>query len=465
MRTGATPGLIYDPPSREPPGRSRIRVAAAPDGATRDVAERLAAGGLRVTRAADGIVVAEYRGDPTPYVDCGSLTYDEAGRRIFLHAATPSSTFKRRIGSRDATIQRDLILSARQVAQITGTDGGSLVEIGVIYVLTRHNEMQGPGGNGQGVDRQTISFASDRQGRFRNKATVCQANGQLEELAVETVVALAEPAPGQAPEALARVEFEVPEPAFTQPTLPTSAPIVVPADERVALVIGNSNYQDATSLPNTVNDARAIAEVLGTLGFTVERGIDLDARETEAMLRSFSRKLEKADVGLFYYAGHGLQVHGANYILPVDAEIERESDLVFDAVELDSVLRLLEERPRTSLVFLDACRNNPFARNLARSMGASRAVNVGSGLAQMQSGIGTLIAYATQPNNVALDGGEGRNSPFTDALIAHIATPGIEVRQMLSRVRKSVIDETGGTQVPWDHSSLIGDFYFVAPTS
>ena len=466
----------------------RSLVAGDPDRVTRDIADRFAAGGLLVTRAADGIVVGEYHGDPTPYVDCGSLTYDEAGRRILLNAATPSSNFKRRVGPRDVSIRRDLLLNARQVAQVSRTAAGSEVEVGATYVLTRNNQMHDTGGKELGLNRQTISFSSDGRGRFRNKRTICQANGRLEDLALGTRVALAEPVPGQkAPEAPGPLEIKLEEPTPAQPTrptpapveiqlaaptptqetLPTSAPIVIPADERVALVIGNSRYEDASSLPNTLNDARAIAEGLRGLGFTVERGIDLDGRETEAALRRFSRMLEDADVGLFYYAGHGLQVNGANYILPVDAEIERESDLLFDAVQLNSVLRLLEERPRTSLVFLDACRDNPFARNLARNMRASsRAIDVGSGLAQMQSGIGTLIAYATQPNNVALDGTEGgRNSPFTQALVDHIATPGIEVRQMLSRVRKAVIEETDGAQVPWDHSSLIGDFYFVAPTS
>jgi Caspase domain len=466
-RTAAPTALAYRAPSSKPPGPARARVAGEPDGITRDIADRLAAGGILVTRAADGIVVGEYHGDPTPYVDCGSLTYDEAGRRTLLNAATARSSFRRWVGPGDVSIQRDLLLNVRQVAQVSRTAEGSEAEVGATYVLTRNNQMHDTGGKELGVNRQTISFASDGRGQFRDKRTVCQANGRLEDLALGTRVALAEPAPGQkAPEAPAPAEIKLAAPTPAMQALPTSAPIVIPADERVALVIGNSRYEDDDSLPNTLNDARAVAEVLGTLGFTVERGIDLDGRETEAALRRFSRLLEDADVGLFYYAGHGLQVHGTNYIVPVDAKIDRESDLLFDAVELNSVLRLLEERPRTSLVFLDACRDNPFARNLARSMGASRAVSVGSGLAQMQSGIGTLIAYATQPNNVALDGTEdGRNSPFTRALVDHIATPGIEVRQMLSRVRKAVIEETDGAQVPWDHSSLIGDFYFVAPTS
>ena len=416
VRTAAAPALAYRAPAQKPPGRARVEVAEQPDRVARAIAERLAAGGLRVTRAADGVVVAEYQGDPTPYVDCGALTYHEAGRRTLVHAASPSSTFKRRVGLRDVTVQRDLLLNARQVVQVTGTAEGSLVDVSATYALTRNTETHDPGGKEVGADRQTISFASDGQGRFRDKATVCQANGLLEGLAVGTPVALArlEPSAG-APAAPAAAEIAAPAPA--PQTLPTSAPIVLPADERVALVIGNSRYDDAVYLENTANDARAMADVLRALGFTVLAGMDLDTRETEAVLRRFSRMLEDADIGLFFYAGHGMQVHGANYIVPVDAQLKRESDLLFEAVELNSVLRLLEERPRTSLVFLDACRDNPFVRNLARSMGASRAVNVGSGLAQTQAGIGTLIAYATQPNNVAFDGIESPNSPFTRALV------------------------------------------------
>ena len=198
MRTAAAPALAYRTPSREPPGRARVQVADEPDQVTRDIAERFAAGGLRVTRAADGIVVAEYRGDPSPYVDCGSLTYDKSGRRTILHAAAPNSTFKRRVGPRDVTIRRDLLLNARHVAQITGTAEGSLVDISAIYTLTRNNEMYGSGGTGRGVDRQTISFASDEQGRFRDKGTVCQANGLLERLAVGTPAALARLGPSEA---------------------------------------------------------------------------------------------------------------------------------------------------------------------------------------------------------------------------------------------------------------------------
>ncbi|MCH8998311.1 MAG: caspase family protein [Proteobacteria bacterium] len=233
------------------------------------------------------------------------------------------------------------------------------------------------------------------------------------------------------------------------------------AGRRVALVIGNSAYENTVPLPNPRNDAEALAEVLGGLGFEVLEGIDLDRASMTGLLRRYADRLKDASVGLFFYAGHGLQVDGLNYLVPVDARLEEENDLPFEAVELNLVLRLMQRQVPTSLVFMDACRNNPLAQNLSRSMGPSRAVVVGQGLARVSTGVGMLIAYATQPDAVAADGA-GRHSPFTGALLKHIAAPGLEVRQVLSRVRERVVRESGGRQVPWDNSSLTSDFYFAA---
>jgi uncharacterized caspase-like protein len=238
------------------------------------------------------------------------------------------------------------------------------------------------------------------------------------------------------------------------------APAGAQAEKRVALVIGNSAYRNAPALPNPHDDAAAIADALQKLGFSVQSGFDLGRAATEQMLRAFGDTLGDADVALFYYAGHGLQVDTRNYIVPVDAMLATENDLPFEAVDLTLVLSLMERRPRINLVFLDACRDNPLAQNLARSMGASRSMAVSRGLAIAESGIGTLLVYATQPGNVALDG-SGAHSPFTQGLLDYIATPDIEVRQMLTRVRAEVLQATGGKQVPWDHSSLTGDFFFV----
>ena len=238
------------------------------------------------------------------------------------------------------------------------------------------------------------------------------------------------------------------------------APAGAQAEKRVALVIGNSAYRNTPPLPNPRNDAAAVADALRGLGFAVQSGFDLDRAATEQALRAFGGALDDADVALFYYAGHGLQVETRNYLVPVDARLASENDLPFEAVDLTLVLALMERRPRVNLVFLDACRDNPLAQNLARSMGAARSTAVSRGLAIAESGIGTLLVYATQPGNVALDG-NGVHSPFTQGLLDYIATPDIEVRSMLSRVRGAVLQATGGKQVPWDHSSLTGDFFFV----
>ncbi len=234
----------------------------------------------------------------------------------------------------------------------------------------------------------------------------------------------------------------------------------MPTEKRVALVVGNSVYDHAPTLANPSNDAAAVSAVLARLGFDVIEGIDLDQRAMRYLLRDFADALDDADVALFYYAGHGLQVAGRNYLVPIDARLERELDLAYEVTELSVVLKIMERSPRTNLVFLDACRDNPLAGNLARSMGAARSQAMGRGLARVESGIGTLIAYATEPGNIALDG-KGEHSPFTAALLEHIEKPAIDVGQMLRRVRESVVAATNGRQVPWDHSSLTGDFYFV----
>ena len=230
---------------------------------------------------------------------------------------------------------------------------------------------------------------------------------------------------------------------------------------RVALVIGNGAYTDTSALPNASNDGRAMAERLRGLGFEVFEGIDQNRGQMQSLIAHFSRALRDAEVGLFFYAGHGMQVEGENHLVPVNAVIKDDADLPFQTIPVDIILRQMERAVPTRLVFLDACRDNPLARSLARSLGGtSRSVSVDQGLAQMQAGIGTLIAYATEPDAVALDG-EGSNSPFTTALLKHLDTPGLEVRTLLTRVRQDVLNATDNKQVPWDHSSLTGEFYFL----
>lgn len=244
-----------------------------------------------------------------------------------------------------------------------------------------------------------------------------------------------------------------------QAASPVAPSLSVDRGPRVALVIGNGTYVNVTPLPNPPNDARDLAGVLRGLGFRVIEGYDLDVMAMRRMIAEFGDAMAGARVTLFFYAGHGLQVAGKNYLVPIDAKLDRPSALGLEAIEISAVLADMEAEKRTNLVFLDACRDNPLSRSLARSLGATRSASVGQGLAQLNAGIGTLIAFATGPDTVALDG-RGRNSPFTAALLKHIGTPGLEVRSMLTRVRADVINATNEKQVPWDHSSLTGEFYF-----
>jgi uncharacterized caspase-like protein len=192
-------------------------------------------------------------------------------------------------------------------------------------------------------------------------------------------------------------------------------------------------------------------------------GVDLDEGGMRRLLRGFADKVEglgKDDVALVFYAGHGLQVNGRNYLVPVDARLEKESDLGFQAVALDFLQQLMEQTPHTNIVILDSCRDNPLARTLARGMG-TRSAGIGRRLAEMRGINDTLIVYATNPGNVALDG-EGKHSPFTQALLKYVETPGLEVHHMISQVRSDVIAATKGKQVPWEAASLTRQVYFTA---
>ncbi|MCP5083657.1 MAG: hypothetical protein GY948_18370 [Alphaproteobacteria bacterium] len=231
------------------------------------------------------------------------------------------------------------------------------------------------------------------------------------------------------------------------------------AAKRVALVVGNSTYQHAAALKNPINDAEAVAETLERLDFDVVKGVDLSHKDFAKTISKFAQKLSKGvNVALFFYGGHGLQLNGQNYLVPVDAELGSETSLEFEAVRLQTILTLMERSQSTNLVFLDACRDNPLARNLARTMG-TRSVSLGRGLARVETGVGTLIAYSTQPGNVALDG-DGVHSPFAKAFLKHAEAPGVEIEGLMRKVRQDVISDTNGAQVPWNHSSLTRKFVF-----
>jgi formylglycine-generating enzyme required for sulfatase activity len=230
------------------------------------------------------------------------------------------------------------------------------------------------------------------------------------------------------------------------------------AGKRVALVIGNGKYIHAGTLANPANDASDIAAALKGVGFTVVSGFDLDKPALEKKIREFASSLAGADTGVFFYAGHGLQVAGTNYIVPVDAQLTTADALEFEMVKLESVQRIMENAAKTNILFLDACRNNPLARNLARALGTRGSI-IGTGLAPAESGIGTLISFSTQPGNVAADG-SGRNSPFTGPLVKRIAAPGEDILTVLTAVRNEVLAATGEKQVPWENHALRARFYF-----
>ncbi|MBO4222719.1 caspase family protein [Bradyrhizobium neotropicale] len=231
------------------------------------------------------------------------------------------------------------------------------------------------------------------------------------------------------------------------------------ADRRVAFVVGNGAYKNVTPLPNPTMDAKSMASALRNVGFEVVEGTNLTRDKMTEKLLDFGKKAQGADIAVFYYAGHGIAISGTNYLLPVDADIKSEMDVKLgSAINIDLTLDQTMSDAKVKLVFLDACRDNPFAAKI-KSNSATRSVNVQTGLAEMKSGEGTLIAFATGPGQTALDGQEGANSPFTRALIANITQPGVEIQQAMTKVRAQVNEETSKGQLPWGHTNLIGSVY------
>src|SRR3984893_779775 len=202
-----------------------------------------------------------------------------------------------------------------------------------------------------------------------------------------------------------------------------------------------------------------MAGVLRNVGFEVIEGTNLTRDKMTEKLLDFGKRAQGADVAVFFYAAHGIAVNGTNYLLPVDADIKSEMDVKLGAaINIDVTLDQTMNDAKVKLVFLDACRDNPFA-NKIKSNASTRSVSVQSGLAEMQSGEGTLIAFATGPGQTALDGQEGTNSPFTRALIAHVTQPGVEIQQAMTEVRAQVNDETNKGQLPSGHTTLTGAVY------
>src|SRR4051812_20228653 len=245
-------------------------------------------------------------------------------------------------------------------------------------------------------------------------------------------------------------------------TASLTAALPARAERRVALVIGNSAYVNAAALRNPRNDAADMAETLKKLGFEVELGLDLDQRGFGQIVEKFGRDLEGADVGVFFYAGHALQISDKNYLVSTTARLENEFLIASETMELEPVVRLMESKAPVNVVFLDACRNNPLADNLRRSLAATkRSANLGRGLARIEAtGRDTLIAFAAAPGQEATDGAD-RNSPFTAALLRRLPQPGIEVSVMLKEVAADVRRDTRNNQRPQQLSDMTRTFYFV----
>jgi uncharacterized caspase-like protein len=226
------------------------------------------------------------------------------------------------------------------------------------------------------------------------------------------------------------------------------------AEKRIALVIGNSAYKHTSPLANPANDAKLMAATLRDLGFTVTAVKDATQKDMKRAVRDFGKTLNDAGrdaVGLFFYAGHGVQVRGSNYLIPVDARIDNEADVDIESVSAEGVLRQMEfAKNRLNIVMLDACRDNPYKRGFR---------SAARGLARMDAPTGSLIAYATAPGQVAYDG-DGSNSPYTRALTRAMREPGSEIMNAFRKVRVAVMAETKKQQTPWESSSLTGEFYF-----
>lgn len=235
-------------------------------------------------------------------------------------------------------------------------------------------------------------------------------------------------------------------------------------ERRVALVIGNSAYRNAPRLPNPTRDATDVADALRRVGFvTVTLETDLPKDQLTEALRTFAKLADEADWALVYYAGHGIEMGGANYLIPVDAKLSADRDVGFEAVPLDNVLSAVEGARKLRIVVLDACRDNPFANQMRRTLGVTTRA-IGRGLGSVEPETGTLVVYAAKHGETALDGDGTGNSPFASAFIKNVQTPGLEVRRMFDVVRDDVMDMTRRRQQPFTYGSVSGrqEFYFVA---
>jgi hypothetical protein len=226
-------------------------------------------------------------------------------------------------------------------------------------------------------------------------------------------------------------------------------------EKRLALVIGNADYVNANALANPVNDAKAVKVALQSLGFTVMSYYDADQKTMKKAIDEFGTELENYTVGLFYYAGHGIQVRGNNFLIPVDANLLVEQDVDYDCIDAGRLLGKMEAAgTKTNIVILDACRNNPFERSWS-----GRSASQGSGLAFMNAPSGSIVAYATSPGKTASDG-TGKNGLYTEALLKYMQIPGLSIEEFFKNVRGMVEQKSENLQTPWEVTSLKGSFYF-----
>jgi tetratricopeptide (TPR) repeat protein len=266
--------------------------------------------------------------------------------------------------------------------------------------------------------------------------------------------------------------YSIPTPALA---VPAAAAGIAPAVRRIALVIGNSGYKNVGALANPEHDAAAIAASLRSIGFAAVTFVN-DATRDKLIdaLRTFANEAEKSDWAMIYYAGHGLEMNGVNYLIPVDARLAADRDVQFEAVPLDQVMTSVEAAHKLKLILLDACRDNPFAPQMRRTApppvpatgpaaaGAVGTRSIGKGLGEVKVAGATLVVYAAKHGQTALDG-EGGNSPFAVAVVQRLATPNVEINKLFRLVRDDVMEATAGRQEPYTYGSLPGreDFFFV----
>jgi len=308
--------------------------------------------------------------------------------------------------------------------------------------------------NGQGTEYASngsiINQGIWADGSFVRSAPVQQAttpNAEIERLRAEAEEAKRKQAQAEAELRLAQQQATQTTPTSSTPTLSA-----IPTGKRVALVVGNKNYK-IRSLANPLNDAEDMSRSLRASGFEVIDLRDATLQQMRSAVRQFGDKLLSSDVGLVYYSGHGVEVKGRNYFIPVNADIMREDEIADQGLDVSSVLEKMSTAGKgVNILIVDACRDDPFGRSF-RS--ASR------GLAQMDAPRGTIIAYATSPGKVASDGDpKERNSPYTKHLIKAMQTPNKPIEQVFKEVRRAVQEETKNQQTPWENTSLSGDFYF-----